>query len=73
MKEQFYIDIKRREEALKKLAEYDDSEQPTSTYDKFISRFEPRYFPKRECSPVVRRRTMEEVRKLIEDEWKEKL
>lgn len=72
MKEQFYIDLKRREEAQLKWQNQQRQmcEPPVSFEEKLISVFEPRHFPQRECRPIVRRRTMEEVWKLLEEGFK---
>lgn len=64
MKEQFYIDLKRREEARTEWIGH-ASEPAVPTVDKLISRFEPRLFPERDCRPVVRRRSLTDVWKLI--------
>lgn len=64
MKEQFYVDLRRREEAQAKLS-VRPSEPVVPTEDKLISRFEPRDFPERACRPVVRRRSLKSVWELI--------
>lgn len=42
-----------------------DVEPSVTIEDRLTSRFEPRRFPQRECQPVVRRRTLEQLRDLI--------
>ena len=64
MKEQFYVDLKRREEAQAKWTGH-PSEPAVPTEDKLISRFEPRDFPERACRPVVRRRSIKDVWELL--------
>lgn len=64
MKEQFYVDLRRREEARAKWTGR-PSEPVVPTEDKLISSFEPRDFPEQACRPVVRRRSLKSVWELI--------
>lgn len=64
MREQFFIDLRRREEAqARRVARR--SEPVFSMEDKRISVFEPSDFPERECRSVVRRRSIKDVWRLL--------
>lgn len=64
MKEQFFIDLRRREEAqARRVAR--PSEPVFPMEDKRISAFEPGDFPERGCRPVVRRRPIKDVWRLL--------
>lgn len=66
MRESFYIDLERREAARKMWEEEKMYEDPNSDDERLaISVFEPLDFPKRECKPIVRTRSREQVRKMI--------
>ena len=65
MREAFYIELERREKAKKEWEEkmYDD---PDFDYEGMHNGgFEPLNFPKRECKPIVRTRSREQVRRMI--------
>lgn len=66
MREAFYIDMERREKARKMWEEEKMYEDPNFDDERLaISVFEPLDFPKRECKPIVRTRSREQVRKMI--------
>ena len=66
MKEWYYINLERME-AIKKEWDTMDKLAPLTKEEKLESGFEPRDFPEREPLQIKRRRTREEVRKLIFD------
>lgn len=67
MREQFYIDQERMEEARRRWAEEAKYPPPVSLDEKLeYSGFEPFNFPDREGQPVVRRRTRAQIRELLE-------
>lgn len=66
MREQFYIDCERRKQARREWEEM-DKVPPVPMDERHESVFEPRDFPDREPLQITRRRTREQVRRLIED------
>ncbi len=67
MREAFYIDLERRKAAKKRWEEEKKYEDDDFDDERLaISVFEPFDFPKRECKPIVRTRSREQVRKMIE-------
>ena len=66
LREQFYIDLERERNARFERSTY-DVETTVSPEDKLISQFEPRRFPDRKCTRVVRRRSLAELWALIAD------
>lgn len=66
MREAFYIDMERREKAKKMWEEEKMYDDPDFDYEgMYTSGFEPINFPRRECKPIVRTRSREQVRKMI--------
>ena len=68
MKEIVYIDMERKKDIEKRLAEEYKYPEPVSLEVKLeYSGFDPFVFPDRKAEPVVKRRTREQIRALLED------
>lgn len=67
MKEQFYIDLRIREDAKKNWQEKLQNQLPKDPLDKSKHYCTDMNFPWRKCRPVIRRRTLAQVWELLED------
>ena len=66
MREAFYIELERRYKVQKMWEEEKKYDDPDFDYEGMhISGFDPIDFPRRECEPIVRTRSREQVTKMI--------
>ena len=66
MREYFYIQLERKERIQHEWAEESKATREINE-DRLTGGFEPEDFPERECTPIRRTRTREEIREMLKD------